>query len=144
MKELAIKPALFLSLMASVSFADVIGPTITTEMTMLFLILILAANFVINFALAKAMLYSFKGFRQKVKLNEIVRIAAITLIGFAADFFMIMASNKWQVIGAGVFIIMFVASYKLLFEKTIERKYALMSSAIFGIISNPVWLFVFL
>ena len=142
MKELVIKSVLFLVLLASVSFADVIGPT--AEMTALFLILILAANFAINFVLSKALLYSFKNFRQKAKYNEIARILCITLIGFAGDFFMLLVSGNVGVIGAGIFVVASISSYKLLFEKTLSRKNAIISSAIFGIVSNPVWLLMFL
>ena len=142
MKELAIKSVLFLVLLASVSFADLIGPT--AEMTLIFIVLIFAANFAINFVLSKALLYSFKDSRKEAKFNEMVRILGITIIGFVGDFIMLVISGSLVTVVIGVFVIASIASYFLLFQKSIDRRHAIISSAIFGIISNPAWLLMFL
>jgi hypothetical protein len=111
---------------------------------LLLLVLLIVANFAVNIAVMKGMAYVFRGFRRKAKLNEIARIGAITLIGFIADFFAFAVSGNAAFVGIFVFIVASLASYFLFFGKTLERNQAIISSIVFGIISNPAWIILYL
>ncbi len=129
--------------------ADLIAPDASTSYSLLYLVLFLIINFLINLVIVYALLFSFKKFEQRNKIGKVSRIIYITIIGIVIDILALaiagQVSNyylKISIIGMTVFVVAGMASYALLFRQTLEQKQAVISSIIFGIISNPVWIYL--
>ena len=108
----------------------------------------LIANFVINLAIIYALLYAFMKFKKKNKSNKIYSIIIITIIGLVIDWIAYNVSSAFDyltgmlVMGLLVFVVAGLSSYLLLFRKQLSHKQAIIAAILFGIISNPVWLYL--
>ena len=138
----------FILLNVGFSRADVVGVGLG-EITFLIIIPLVVVNFVINFVIVKALWHVFRNFKfTKVEIRQKYSILGITIIGLVADLIAISLSS-WifafsylSIITTGLLVLLICgfSSYFIIFNKTLKHEKAVLSSAIFGLISNPIWI----
>lgn len=130
------------------AYADLIGPSPVFLAGSLIagIILLVGVNFLINSGIVHIAAHIFRG---HVKVQDISKrsVFFLTLLGLGADalvMFLLPVPLSQTVraltSGALIFLIAGLLSYFLVFRKIMGDKEAWGSAALFGFISNPVWL----
>ncbi|MBX4196861.1 hypothetical protein KW805_04705 [Candidatus Pacearchaeota archaeon] len=147
-------PLAFLSLIPFAS-ADIVSPRgldLLARLSPVYVIpSFLIINFIINLVIIQILLYAFKNFKKTGGIKQIYRVIFITIIGMIIDWFAFATTGYvygyYQgafIVGSLVLVVAGTASYLLMFKKSLEKKQAIISSIVFGIISNPIWLYLLL
>ena len=116
------------------------------EFAIIFLVLILPffIGVVVNTILIKVLFFTFKDFRIVKSINSFFQGTYMSIIGTVITMIVTRSSNNSLILFLTAFILMGIVSYLIVFRQILEYTRAIISSIIFGIISNPIlWYLLF-